>query len=128
MICDNALYDIGIGLITGIVSGFITGYIVYFATKRRERKYEAYYYWSKFLFSALEKCEMYIPIENLNYRFMIDKKKDSRWQSSTQKIIDYINPFGHEDREFSDEENDFFNNIIIALEELENWRKKNHLH
>lgn len=128
MDCNSILCDVMIALITGIISGFITGGIVYLVTKHRERKYEVYNYCRSFLFSALEKCEMYIPDKALTYLSAINRDENSRWRISTRKILDYINPFGHEEKEFSKEENDFFENVKTALEELEEWKKRKHIY
>ena len=67
--------NILIGLITGTVSGFI----VYFATKRREEKYQTYMFWNRFLFDALGDCEIWLPTDALK---MISRvgDKDSTWK------------------------------------------------
>ena len=122
------VYNLLIGLGTGVISGLITGYIVYKLTKKREENYETYLFCSKFLFSALEKCEMYIPVDTLNYISKIDENVDSPWRTSTQNILDYINPFGHEDKELSNKEHELLENFMTAFGELEKWKNKKHLY
>lgn len=111
----------------GIFSGIISGYAVYFLTKRAERKREIYFYCKKFLFDSLEKCEMYIPVELLNYISAIDKNPNSPWKTSTQAIIDITNPYGHENTEQSPEQAMLFEHVMVALNELDKWKKKNHI-
>lgn len=124
---NELVCNIVVGLITGLVSGVISGYIVYVITKKREQKYEAYYYCRQFLFSALEKCEMYIPIDLLHFRAVIDKNVESRWYKSTQDIIDYLNPKNHENKEYTAQEQEIFKNFEIAFTELEDWKNRNRL-
>ena len=119
--------DILIGLLTGLISGLLSGYFVYLFTKHREKKYEIYQFCIQFLFNTLEKCEMYIPYKDLHYLFYVNKDKNSLWRKSIQKIIDFKNPFGHENRVMSDKENELVENISTALTELDKWKKKNHL-
>ena len=128
MECSEIFYNIVIsliiGLITGFISGLISGYIVYKITKKREEKYEAYLFCRNFLFSAMEKCEMYVPMAILEYIAIINPDVNSRWNQAMQNILHYMNPFGHEDKEMSEEENIFFENIMDALEELnKSWKK-----
>ena len=120
--------DIIIGLTTGLISGGISGYVVYILTKRREKKYEAYHYCQDFLFTTLEKCEMYIPSELLGYVAIINKDKNSLWRKNIQQILDITNPYGYNHKVFSEKETELSDCVISALEELQNWKKKNHLH
>lgn len=114
-------------LVIGILSGIISGYAVYWFTQRAEKKRETYFYCKKFLFDSLEKCEMHIPVELINYISAIDKNPNSPWQTSTQAIIDMTNPYGHEDTEQSSEQVALFEHVMIALKELDKWKKKNHI-
>ena len=115
--------DILIGLITGMVSGLV----VYFATKHREEKYQTYMFWNGFLFDALGNCEVWLPTDALK---MISKvgDKDSTWYKAIYDIFDDINPYGHEDRDMTEKECRIFDNVGIAFNELQKWKKKNHLH
>ena len=121
------LKDILIGLGTGLVSGILSGYLVYLFTKRREKKQETYQYCMQFLFSVLSKCEMCIPYKDLNYFSFVNKDKNSLWRTSIQKILDSTNPYGHEDKILSKEEKELADCVRTALNELENWKKQNHL-
>ena len=44
-----------------------------------------------------------------------------------KEILDLQNPYPIENREFSEQENKIAENVLIALEELGKWKKKNHL-
>jgi hypothetical protein len=118
--------DIIIGLITGLVSGVLSGYLVYFITKRREQKYQVCLYWETFLYKALGECEMYIPSEAIYYASEVDKS-GSAWFKAILGILDLQNPYPEENRELNEREAKMFENVSIALEELEKWKKKNHL-
>ena len=113
--------------IIGLLSGIISGYIVYILTKKAEKKREICLYCEKFLFDSLGKCEMHIPVELLHYIHAIDKDPNSPWRISTQAIIDMTNPYGHEDTEQSSEQVALFEHVMIALKELDKWKKKNHI-
>lgn len=113
-------------LITGLISGCISSYIIYRLTKKRDEKYRLYYYWQDFLFKTMEKNEIYFPSEQIRALSKIGKK-DSRWYNSINEILDIINPYENEEREFSEEETRLAENVLIALEELNKWAKKNKL-
>lgn len=66
---------------------------------------------------------MYVPRETIEHLKYI-KDKDSKFHQAIQNILDIINPYGHEDREMSEEENKLFDNSEIALNELEKWKNK----
>lgn len=121
------LCDILIGLVTGSLSGILSGYLVYLLTKKREKKYEIYRYCMNFLFMTLQKCEMYVPYEELEYFSSVSNDKNSVWQISIQKILDLTNPYGQEDKVFSEKENELANCVISAISELNKWKKKNHI-
>ena len=118
--------DIMIGLITGIVSGLISSIIIYFVTKKREEKIGLYYYWRSFLFNALRECEMYIPVAELDKVNSIGDK-DSRWHEAVTELLHNLNPYGHEDKEFDEHQVIIADNVMIAIEELEKWKKTNHI-
>ena len=120
------LKDIVIALVCGVISGVASGYFVYVATKRREEKYEILNFWETYLYSALGECEMYFPQEAIKN---ISKVGDmnSAWHNAILSVIEYLNPYGHEDMEFSDEQVEISENILIALKELYAWKKKNRL-
>lgn len=116
--------DILIGVFSGIISGVISGFIVYLITKRREQIQFIYQYWEDFLFKAMERNEIYMPTEQLRY---IDEvgEKGSEWYKAIHEILDVLNPFELEDREFNEEETKLAKNVLIALRELSQWAKKN---
>lgn len=120
------LKTIAIDLIIGLLTGCLSGCIVYCSTKKREKKYQTYYYWSNFLFHKLETCEICIPVEALNLISEVGDK-DSTWHEAIVSIINDTNPYGHEDITYSDEEERLCNNILTAIQELEKWKKKNKL-
>jgi len=118
--------DIIIGLITGLVSGALSGYLVYFITKRREKKNQVYLYWKTFLFRALGDCEMFIPSEALHFISEVDKS-GSDWHKAILEILYLQNPYPVEDRVFDERETKISENVLIALKELEKWKKKHRL-
>lgn len=121
------LCDVLIGLGTGLISGGASGYLVYRMTKWREKKYETYYFCRNYLFGALRHCEIDIPVEQIEELFSIDGK-DGTWGKAIYEIMDATRLFDAEDRELSEREKVIADNVEIALEELEKWKKKNRLH
>ena len=122
----NVLENMVIGLLTGLISGGISGYLIYLITKNREKKYQVYLYWETFLFKAMDDCQMYIPSEALHYISDVGGS-ESIWYKAIKEILDLQNPYPIENREFSEQENKIAENVLIALEELGKWKKKNHL-
>ena len=117
--------EIIINVIISLICGFVSGLVVYILTKRKEKQKEIYNYWYKFLFDALEHCEMYIPVETLKNIKYVDNK-NGKFHTAIQNILDNINPYGHEDKYMSDKEIEIFNNFEIAFEELNKWKNKQH--
>ena len=115
-----------VGLVTGLISGGISGYVVYLITKRREEKYQLFCFWHNFLFRALEHCEIYFPIEQLQHLSEIGGE-GTVWHKAIYEIFDCVNPYGHENKEFSEEQARLSKNVTIALEELYEWGKKNNV-
>ena len=124
MDCTQLIIDIGIGLITGIVAGIISGLIVYKKTKKKEHIEQVYSFWNNYLFNVLASCEIYIPSEELR---MINEvgKEGSSWYEAIHNILHYRNPFGHEDKELTREQEEIFNNFLVAIKELEKWKSQN---
>lgn len=118
--------DIVVGLVTGLISGCISGYLVYLFTKRRDRKYQVSFYWETFLFKTMEECKVYIPSEALHYISDVGKP-ESDWHKAITNILDLQNPYPVEEREFDEHENEIAKNVLVALKELGEWKKKNHL-
>lgn len=114
--------DIIVGIITGFLSGVASGILVYKLTKKREEKYAIFQFWENYLFTVLENCEMYIPKEFIS-KVSIVGNQNTEWYKAIQKILDITNPFGHEDIEFTEEQEQLSNNVLIALEELYAWKK-----
>lgn len=127
-ICAHSemIVDILIGLVTGLISGAISGYIVYCFTNKREENKRVFQFWEDFLYHTLEKCEMYIPIEEIREKGKIGEG-GTDWDNAITAIWDQINPYGHEDTVFSDEQVELSENVMIALKELYKWAKRNNL-
>ena len=115
-----------IGMLTGIISGFLSGLLVYLITKKREQNQYIYRYWTDFFYISMSHVEIYIPSEQLRYISKIDKK-GSDWYTAIQTILDALNPFDMNDRILSEAETNLANSILIALKELGNWAKRNHI-
>lgn len=118
--------DIFVGIITGFISGIASGFLVYRITKKREERYAVSQFWENYLFGILEKCEIYIPKELISKRTVIGDE-NTEWYKAIQNIIDISHPFGHEDIEFTEEQEQISNNVLIALDELNKWKKANKL-
>ena len=118
--------DIAIGLVTGLISGCMSGCLVYLFTKRRDRKYQVSFYWETFLFKTMEECKVYIPSEALHYISDVGKS-GSDWYKAITNILDLQNPYPVEEREFDEHENEIAKNVLVALKELGEWKKKNHI-
>lgn len=119
--------DIAVGLSTGMVSGLASGYLVYKLTKRRENKYQLYFFCRNYLFDTLLHCKMYLPVKKLEKLFAIDTM-ESTWGKAIYAIIDDTRPFPLDDDEMSERESRIAENVLVALKELEKWKKENHLH
>lgn len=119
--------EVIIGFSTGLVSGLLSGYLVYLLTKRREQKYFLYNFWRSYLYDTLKHCEMYVPIEKLNHISAIDNR-DSVWGNAIFAILNDTRPFELDDRELTEHESRIADNVFIALQELDKWKKKNKLH
>lgn len=115
-----------LGIMSGIVSGFLTGFLVYGITKKRENEYRAFHNLRSFIFASLEKCEIHIPVDILKDLKTIDKKNE-KLKAALTEIIDYIYPENSENTEYSEKDIKLFNNITIALEELNHIQKKKRL-
>lgn len=109
-------------IFASLITGLVSGYAVYCFTKRREENRRIFQFWEDFLYQALGKCEMYIPIEEIREKSKIDKK-DSEWDKAITAIWDQLNPYGHKNIEFSDKQEELSRNVIIALTELYKWGK-----
>ena len=120
------IIDFIVGLVTGLISGCISGYIIYLVTKRKDRKYQVYLYWKTFLCTAMNECQIYMPSEALHNISDVGKS-GSDWYKAITKILELQNPYPVEDKEFDERENEIAKNIIVALEELGKWEKKNHI-
>ena len=48
-----------------------------------------------------------------------------RFRDNIFEILDVIHPKNSEDREYADEENQYFEKILDALKELEEWKQEN---
>ena len=111
-------------ILIGFLSGLLSGFFVYWITKKREEKRATYFYWLNYLFGIMKECEVYIPSEQLAKMSMVGGK-GSRWHDAIFALLDEINPYALEDREFDEREDRIAKNMLIALAELEKWKKKN---
>lgn len=114
--------EIIVSLIIGLISGAISGFIVYIFTQRFEKKIQAYNYLETFLFDTLKECEMFIPSALLHQVGYIDDKNKSLYKA-IQNVLDYVNPYGHEDKVLSDREEKISDSVMTALEELYKRKK-----
>lgn len=119
--------EITVGLIIGLVSGVLSGLFIYFITKKRELKYQSYYYWMDFLLRIMNNNKIYMPSEELRNISLIDDDNNSVWYKSIHEILSLINPYESEDREFDEKEEKLAKNVLTALDELLKWKKKNHI-
>ena len=115
---------IGRDLLIGVLSGILSGAFVYWITKRREEKRQAYYYWLNFLFGVMRECKIYVPSEQLE-KMSIVGQKGSKWHDAIFALLDEMNPYEIEDRELSEREERISTNMLDALDELSKWKKKN---
>ena len=118
--------NILISLLTGFISGFASGYVVYILTKKREEKNDIYRYWENYLYKTLENCEICIPAESLsNIAYIGDKNSD--WYKAIQKIIELTDQFSDSNNELTEKQEEIFQNVLIALKALYEWKKQNKL-
>ena len=117
------IIDITIGLSTGMIAGIISGLITYFITKKHEKKKEIYDYWQNYLFSALEKCEMHIPSDSLFSTRNIIGREGSDWDNAILTIEHLLHPYNSEEKIMSEDDQSLFNNVVIALQCLSEWKK-----
>lgn len=118
--------ELCVNLCVGLISGVISSLIVYFITKRRERKYRVYAYWETFLFNALSRFGIEIPIEALAYVVDIGDH-NSNWRKAIDNVMEVIYKPNIEDRGMTDEEEKLSDNVMIAFDELSKWAKANKL-
>lgn len=110
----------------GVISGVASGFVVYWITTRREEKRAAYHYWFNYLFGVMKECDIYIPSEQLE-KMSIVGGKGTKWHDAVFAILDEMNPYELEDRELDERETRLAENMLVALSELSEWKKKNHL-
>lgn len=116
--------EILIGIGTGLVSGVLSGYAVYSFTNKCEENRRVFHFWENFLYNALGKCEMYIPVEEIREKRKIGEK-GTAWDRAITAIWDQLNPYGNENIEFSEDQVELSNNVMIALKELYKWAQNN---
>lgn len=78
------------------------------------------------MFKVMEKNEVYMPTEQLRNISAIGDK-GSKWYQSVFEILNLTNPFEIQEKEFSEEGTKLAENVLIALNELGKWAKKNKL-
>ena len=122
----NEMNDIIINVVVGLVTGTISGVIVYIGTQSVEKNRNTYYVLSNYLYKTMEKLEIEIPAELLHYAKRVGDR-DSKGGKAFNNVIDLTQKFDLEDREFTKEEEELANNIIVALKELNAWGVKHHL-
>lgn len=117
---DNLFVQIIISIITGIISGVLVDYWA----RKREKKREIYQFWHKFLLDQLKNFDIYIEAEVFS-NIPKFKNGNTQFRDNIFEILDNIYPQNSEDREYSDEENQYFEKILETLKELEKWKKEN---
>ena len=72
----------------------------------------------------MKNFDIHIDLEALSSipRF---KNGDMRFRDNIFEILVVIHPKNSEDREYADEENQYFEKILDALKELEEWKQEN---
>ena len=118
--------DIVINSLVGLVSGVISGLVVYWLTKRREHKYQIYFYWHNYLWGLMNEFELYFPKEKIDNAKRL-KGASKEWEEVITYILHSQNKFGYENKEYTEEESELFEKVLIAIGELEKWKKKNRL-
>ena len=113
MECNGLICNIVVSMITGLISGWL----VYIWTTRREEKKQAKTFLESYIFSSLEKCDIYFPIELIK-KVSLLKSKNSDFKESMFELIDALHPENTEEREYTEQETEVFEKAVKAMEEL----------
>lgn len=118
--------EIVMNILLGIVSGCISGMLVFLLTKKREDAYQTYYYLYDYLFRTMDNLQIELPSELLRYSSKVGGR-ESDWGVAFYNVIDLTRKYELSDREFDEKEEELANNLLVALNELNNWALKKHL-
>lgn len=113
MECNDLICNIVVGLVTG----FISGLVVYVLTTKRERRNRAHNFIKYFLFNSLDKIGMVFPAELMDKLHLISKG-NAELNRAILDVISVLYIQKIEDVEMTDEENEIFQKISKALDEL----------
>ena len=116
----NVVYDFAMAIITGAIGGLLVDYFI----RKREKKQVQYKFWTDYLFEQMRLNEMFIDSDAFSN---MPKFKDERtaFRDAIFKIMDIAHPENSKEKVYNDEENELFENILIAFNELEKWKKEN---
>ena len=109
-----------INIITGIISGLLSGGIVYLITKKREQKYQTYYYLVDFLCRSAEDCRVEIPLDVSRHASQVGDRT-SLWGKAINTIIEERRKFEISDEEIPEEYVRLSSSILVAFKELNKW-------
>lgn len=114
------IIDIGIALITGVISGVLVDVFA----RKRERMRTTYQFWFNYLFATMKELDMYIDANAISNMPKF-KNGDTHFRDTIYEIMDYQHPETSDDREYNDDETQFFQKVLAALEDLGKWKKEN---
>lgn len=117
---EKIIIDIIIALITGVISGILVDVFA----RKREKMRTTYQFWFNYLFTSMKELDMYIDSNTL-CNMPKFKNGDKHFQDAIFEIMDYQCQQNSNDREYSAEETQHFNNILTALKELNKWQAEN---
>ena len=123
MECGSFAWDFGVGLLAGLVSGVVSGLFVSFLIRKHEKKRDLYLFWKNYLYRALNECNIYLPIAELeNVKYI--GGKGTKWHEAVNELLHHTKPDWQE--MFSPEEHEaaVIKCYEIAIGELEKWNKR----
>lgn len=104
-------------IVVSMITGFISGWLVYVWTTKREEKKQAKTFLESYIFSSLEKCDIYFPIELIK-KISLLESKNSNFKESVFELINALHPENTEEREYTEQEAEVFKKALKAMEEL----------
>ena len=113
MECNGLICNIIVGLITG----FVSGWVVYVCTTKREEKKQAKTFLESYIFSSLEKCDIYFPMDLLK-KISLLKSESSDLKESVYDLINALHPENTEESEYTEQQTEIFEKALKAMEEL----------
>ena len=107
-------------LIIGIASGFI---VDYFAKKRAEDE-NTYQFLLNYLFAEYSSLDIFIPADLIHHMNRVNRDENSEWKKSMLAIIDSKHPENADEKDYSADDVKLAKTINIAINELQQWKKK----